>query len=223
MYHVIAREPAGADWPQLFVKPISFRAQMEYLDGEGYTAVTLDQVYGAWEKDGPVPPKPIVISFDDGYRADYTEALPTLADHDWPGVLNLKLGALEDGELTEQMIEEMLSAGWELASHTISHPDLTTVEGASLTEEVTGSRQMLQDEFGVPVNFFCYPSGRFDPRVVREVRDAGYLGATTTLPGLASCENLYELRRLRMEQRDSVESLAAKLGRAQGARKSMSS
>ena len=216
MYHAIAPAPAGAEWPQLFVKPIRFRAQMEYLAGEGYTAVTLDQVYGAWEKDGLVPPKAIVISFDDGYRGDYTDALPTLADHDWPGVLNLKLGALEDGELTERMIEEMLSASWELDSHTISHPDLTTMQGASLTEEVAGSRQMLQDEFGVPVNFFCYPSGRFNPRVVREVREAGYLGATTTQPGLASCENLYKLRRIRMEQRDSVRSLAAKLGRAAG-------
>ena len=216
MYHVIGPAPAGAEWPQLFVKPASFRAQMEYLAAEGYTAVTLDQVHAAWERDGLVPPNPIVISFDDGYRGSYSDALPTLAEHNWPAVLNLTLGAIEDGELTERMIEEMLSAGWELASHTISHPDLTTMEGASLTEEVAGSRQMLQDQFGVPVDFFCYPSGRFNARVVREVREAGYLGATTTQPGLASCENLYELRRIRMEKRDSVRSLAAKLGHAAG-------
>jgi peptidoglycan/xylan/chitin deacetylase (PgdA/CDA1 family) len=216
MYHVIASAPAGARWPQLFVKPIRFRAQIDYLARKGYTAVTLDQVYKAWEKDGLLPPKPIVISFDDGYRGDYTDALPTLAEHDWPGVLNLKLGALKDGELTEQMIEEMLGAGWELGSHTISHLDLTTLKGPDLTHQVAGSRQMLQDEFGVPVDFFCYPSGRFDRRVVREVRDAGYLGATTTQPGLASREDLYKLRRIRMEQRDDVRSLRTKLDRPAG-------
>jgi peptidoglycan/xylan/chitin deacetylase (PgdA/CDA1 family) len=214
MYHAIASAPAGAEWPQLFVKPIRFRAQVEYLAGEGYTAVTLDQVYGAWEKDVLVPPKPIVISFDDGYRGDYTNALPTLADHDWPGVLNLRLGALEDGELTERMIEEMLSASWELNSHTVSHPDLTTIQGARLTEEVAGSRQMLQDQFGVPVNFFCYPSGRFDDQAIAAVRAAGYLGATTTEEGLASKDEMFTLKRIRVDGTDGVRGLEVKLSQA---------
>ena len=211
MYHVIASAPAGAANPQLFTKPIRFRAQMEYLAAHGYTAVTLQRVYDAWEHNGLVPPKPVVLSFDDGYRGDYTDALPILRERGWPGNLNLELGSLADGELTEQMIREMIDAGWELDSHTISHLDLTKLSGASLRREVAGSRAILRRRFDVPVDFFCYPAGRFDAAAVREVRRAGYLAATTTIPGLASPQDLYRLRRIRIEQTDGVRDLARKL------------
>jgi peptidoglycan/xylan/chitin deacetylase (PgdA/CDA1 family) len=214
MYHVIATAPAGAANPQLFTKPIRFRAEMDYLAEHGYTAVTLQQVYDAWKKDALVPPKPIVISFDDGYRGDYTDAMPALREHRWPGVLNLEIGALEDGELTEPMIEEMLAAGWELDSHTISHLDLRGMSPSMLEREVAGSRDLLRRRFGVPVNFFCYPAGRYDPPAVAEVRNAGYLGATTTQPGLASRQDLYKLKRIRIDQSDGVRSLSEKLKRA---------
>jgi peptidoglycan/xylan/chitin deacetylase (PgdA/CDA1 family) len=214
MYHVIASSPADAPNPQLFTKPLRFAAQMDYLAKSGYTAVTLDQAYDAWTKDGLIPKKPIVISFDDGYRGDYADAMPTLREHGWPGVLNLELGALEDGELTEPMIEEMLAAGWELDSHTISHLDLRKMKPPMLTREVAGSREILRKRFGVPVDFFCYPAGLFDRRAVAEVRAAGYLGATTTQSGLASRQNMFKLKRIRIDQSDGVRSLGEKLKRA---------
>jgi peptidoglycan/xylan/chitin deacetylase (PgdA/CDA1 family) len=211
MYHVIASSPATAQNPQLFTKPIRFRAQMAYLASHGYTAVTLKRVYDAWEHDGLVPPKPVVISFDDGYRGDYTSAMPILREHGWPGNLNLELGALASGELTDQMVEEMADAGWELDSHTVHHLDLTKLTGAMLREEIAGSRRIIRKRFGAPVDFFCYPAGRFNVRAVAEVRKAGYLGATTTLPGLASRQSLYKLRRIRIDQSDGVLDLARKL------------
>ena len=91
MYHAISSAPAGTNLPELFVKPTVFRAQMDQLAAKGYTAISLKQAYDAWENDAVVPLKPIVVSFDDGYRGDYTDALPALSDHDWPGVLNLCL------------------------------------------------------------------------------------------------------------------------------------
>jgi len=217
MYHVIASAPAGAAYPELFTKPIRFRAQMAYLAEHGYHGVTMQQVYDAWEHDALIPPKPIVISFDDGYRGDYTDAMPILREHGWVGNLNLQLGAVADGELTEQMIKSMLGAGWELDSHTVHHLDVTTLSGAALREEIAGSRAIIQKRFGVPANFFCYPAGRFNARAVNEVRRAGYLGATTTMPGLASRAELYKLRRIRMDQSDGVSDLARKLGGGKGA------
>jgi len=214
MYHVIASAPEGAANPQLFVKPLRFKAQMDFLASRGYTAVTMGEVYEAWENDGLVPEKPIVISFDDGYRGDYTDALPILSERDWPGVLNLELGALADGELTDEMIQAMLDAGWELDSHTVNHLDLTDLEGLALRREVEGSREILQKRFGVPVDFFCYPAGRFNQKTVRAVRKAGYLGAETTKPGLASREELYELKRIRIDSDDGVRGLTEKLSAA---------
>src|SRR5262249_30981073 len=211
MYHVIASAPPGAANPELFTKPIRFRAQMAYLAAHGYHAVTLQRVYDAWEHHALIPPKPVVLSFDDGYRGDYTDALPVLRQRGWVGNLNLELGALADGELTEQMIKSMIESGWELDSHTVHHLDVTLLEGAALREEIAGSRAIMRKRFGVPANFFCYPAGRFDRASVREVQRAGYLGATTTMPGLASRQSLYKLRRIRMDRSDGVQDLARKL------------
>lgn len=216
MYHAISSPPEGTQLPELFVKPTVFRAQMDALRKRGYSAVTLKQVYDAWERGGLVPPKPIVVSFDDGYRGDYTDAMPILAAQDWPGVLNLEVNNMENGELTEEMVREMLDAGWELGSHTTTHPDLTGVTRAVLRDEVAGSRALLAERFGVPVDFFCYPAGRFDTRVVRAVRRAGYLGATTTEPGLADRRELFRLRRIRVNGGDGVRGLMEKMAAARG-------
>ena len=79
-----------------------------------------------------------------------------------------------------------MAAGWELDAHTLTHPDLTKVGAAQLHDEVAGSRAAIRRRFHVPVNFFCYPAGRYDARTEAAVRAAGYDGATTTQPGVAS-------------------------------------
>ncbi len=105
----------------------------------------------------------------------------------------------------------MLAAGWELDAHTITHPDLTHVDDAQLWREVKGSRTQLERAFHVPVDFFCYPSGRYDARVVNAVRRAGYLGATTTNYGLAWPRDIYTLGRIRINGSDRVTGFARKL------------
>jgi peptidoglycan/xylan/chitin deacetylase (PgdA/CDA1 family) len=192
-YHVLGQPQAEVPYPDLYVPRASFRKQMDWLDEQGYEAVTLEQVEEAWYHDGTLPAKPMVISFDDGYRPQYTFALPTLSKHGWPGVLNLKA---EGSDLYESNVEAMLEAGWELAAHTINHSDLTTLEGEALEEEVAGSRKLLQNEYGVAVKNFCYPSGRFDSTVIAAVEAAGYTGATTEIPGFATKEHPYELARI---------------------------
>jgi peptidoglycan/xylan/chitin deacetylase (PgdA/CDA1 family) len=211
MYHVLASAPATAANPELFVKPRRFRAEMADLAKRGYQAISLTQLYSAWKRGGEVPPKPVVVTFDDGYRGDYTDAMPILAEHHWPGVLNLELGSIESGELTNAMVSRMIDNGWELASHTVHHLDLTKMRGADLREEVAGSRAILRKRFDVPVDFFCYPAGRFNERAAAEVRRAGYLGATTTLEGLASKDEMFKLRRIRIDSSDGVAGMERKL------------
>jgi peptidoglycan/xylan/chitin deacetylase (PgdA/CDA1 family) len=192
-YHVLGRPQTEVPYPDLYAPRASFRKQMDWLDQQGYEAVTLEAVEEAWYHGGTLPPKPVVISFDDGYRPQYTFALPTLRKHGWPGVLNLKA---EGSDLYESNVTAMLAAGWELAAHTINHSDLTTLEGGALEEEVAGSRKILQREYGVPVKNFCYPAGRFDETVVAAVEAAGYVGATTEIPGFATKDHPYELARI---------------------------
>jgi peptidoglycan/xylan/chitin deacetylase (PgdA/CDA1 family) len=213
MYHVIANPPATAQLPELFVAPETFTAQMHWLERHGYAAVSLNQVYDAWFEDGKLPEKPVVLSFDDGYRGDYVYARPTLRGLRWAGDLNLLVGNLGD-ELSDRMVQQLIDDGWELDAHTISHLDLTTLSGARLRREVAGSRDILRGRFHQPVNFFCYPAGRFDRATIRAVRQAGYRGATTELPGDATRNQMYELHRIRVDGSDGVSGLAAKLERA---------
>jgi len=121
-YHDLGSPPEGAPYPELFVGRTDFAKQMDWLEEHGYQAVTLEQVQEAWYDAGKLPPKPIVLSFDDGYRPQFTFALPTLRKHGWAGVLNLKA---EGSDLYESNVKAMIAAGWELAAHTIHHLDLT--------------------------------------------------------------------------------------------------
>jgi peptidoglycan/xylan/chitin deacetylase (PgdA/CDA1 family) len=212
MYHVIADAPSGAGLPELYVDPKTFEQQMRWLKHQGYTAVTLDQVYDAWYKDAEIPEKPIVLSFDDGYRGQYVFARPDLRDLGWPGVLDLKLNTLDPGgELTPAMVSRMIKDDWEVDSHTINHLDVSQLSGAALQREVGQSREQLQQRFHVPVDFFCYPSGRYDAESIKAVQDAGYLGATTTDEGLASKNEMYTLKRIRVAGSDGVSGLERKL------------
>ena len=181
---------------------------MDWLDSHGYEAVTLDQVEMAWYHGGTLPPKPVVLSFDDGYRPQFTFALPELRKHGWAGLLNLKA---EGSDLYTSNVKAMLRAGWELAAHTIHHLDLTTLDAARLKEEVAGSRAILRAKYGVPVDNFCYPAGRYDDAVIAAVRAAGYVGATTEIPGYATRAKPYELARFEILGSDGVSGLAQDL------------
>jgi peptidoglycan/xylan/chitin deacetylase (PgdA/CDA1 family) len=86
-----------------------------------------------------------VISFDDGYRSHYTNALPVLRARGWPGVLNLDLSNLEPSwGIRPWMVRELITSGWEIGAHSLTHPDLTSLDGAALRREVAGSRARIR-------------------------------------------------------------------------------
>ena len=213
-YHAIQPPVAGADFPELFVPQDDFVEQMKWLDEHGYEAVTLDQVQDAWYKDGELPPKPVVLTFDDGYLSQYVAAFPALQHFHWPGVLNL---VAKGADLPDDDVRKMLDAKppWELASHTTTHADLTTLGSTELRDEVDGSRRILQDRFDVPVDNFCYPAGRYDDTVIHAVSDAGYRGATTENPGLASADHPYTLNRVVIHLSDGLDGFVSKLRAAE--------
>jgi peptidoglycan/xylan/chitin deacetylase (PgdA/CDA1 family) len=207
-YHVLGAPPPEAPYPELYVTRPDFHRQMDWLEEHGYEAVTLEMVERAWYHGGTLPTKPVVVSFDDGYRPQFTYALPELQRHGWPGVLNLKANG---SDLYTSNVEAMIDAGWELAAHTINHQDLTTLGAAELKEEVAGSRAILRREYGVPVVDFCYPAGQFDETVIAAVKAAGYTAATTEIPGEASREAPYELARFEILGSSGVSGLAEDL------------
>jgi len=212
MYHVIGIAPKGAPFPELYVSRSDFTAQVAWLARHGYTSVTLGAVYKSWRYGSKLPKHPIVLSFDDGYAGDYLYARPILRARHWPGVLNLEVRKeTYPGGLSPSRIRALIAAGWEIDAHTMTHPDLTAVDATQLHYEVAGSRASIRRRFHVPVDFFCYPAGRYDATVIAAVQAAGFLGATTTQFGLARPADLFTLDRVRVNGSDGVAGLASHL------------
>jgi peptidoglycan/xylan/chitin deacetylase (PgdA/CDA1 family) len=219
MYHVINPPPAGAPYPGLYVPADEFAAQMQALKAAGWHAVTLDQLEAYWTRGVPLGPgKPIVISFDNGYESQYENALPVLKRLGWVGNENIQLTGLppSQGGLTDAQVRGLLAAGWELDTQGISHAELTSLDAAELRYQVATARQILQKRYGVPVNWFCYPSGDYDATVIAAVKAAGFVGSTTVVPGWASpSEDPYRLPRLRVLGGTSPSALLAQIAGAQ--------
>jgi len=215
MYHVINRPPAGAPFPKLYIPPSEFAAQMHALADAGYHAVTLDEVERNWRTRAPLPRgRPIVISFDNGYRSQYTSALPVLRRLRWRGVENIQLSGLppSQGGLSTREVRALVRAGWELDTQGFTHADLPTLGAAALRRETGVARLVIQRRFHVPVHWFCYPSGHYDDTVVAALKAAGYVGATTVVPAWATpTTDSYRLPRLRVVSGTSPAALLAQI------------
>ncbi len=202
MYHVINPPPSGAPFPGLYVTPGEFAEQMQALAAAGFHAVTMDQLWANWREGAPLPPgKPIMLTFDNGYQSQYTNALPVLRRLGWVGVENLQLTGLppSQGGLSRAQVRGLVAAGWELDTQGFSHADLITLGTTELRYQVAVARGEVQRLYHVPVNWFCYPSGHYDATVIAAVQAAGYRGSTTVVPGWAEPDgDPYRLPRLRV-------------------------
>lgn len=216
VYHVINSQPSGSSAAAaLYVPPDEFTGQMQALKADGWHAVTLDQLEAYWTHGTSLGPgKPIVLTFDNGYASQYTNALPVLKGMGWRGVVNLQLSGLpsSEGGLSDTQIRALLGAGWELDTQGLTHADLVTISPGQLTDEVGTARDMLRSRYGVPVNWFSYPSGDYNAAVIDAVRAAGYLGATTVNTGWASPQqDRFRLPRLVVTAGTSPSELLAQI------------
>jgi peptidoglycan/xylan/chitin deacetylase (PgdA/CDA1 family) len=189
MYHYIRVPPSyegdRIGWG-LSTSPTDFRQQMDYLDQHGYHPITLTDLRAYLNGKRPLPDRPVVLTFDDGYADLYTQAFPVLKRHHFKAVAYIVSGFVgRTGEnVSPDQVREMDAYGIEIGAHTVNHVDLTKA-GPTLSYEVGGSKTALEALVGHPVLDFCYPSGRFDGAVMQAVQSAGYESATTTQTGAA--------------------------------------
>jgi len=222
MYHVINPPPAGAPFPGLYVPASEFAAQMQALKSAGWHAVTLDQLEAYWTRGVPLPPgKPIVLTFDNGYQSQFTNALPVLKQLGWPGNEMIQtdfINLTSQGGLTDAQIRGLLASGWELDTQGITHADLIAASPSELHDEVFAARQLLRQRYGVPVDWFAYPSGHYNATVISALKSAGFAGSMTVVPGWAGpSDDLFALPRLRVLGGTSPEALLSQIASAQGA------
>ena len=217
MYHYVSELPPDADVYRrdLTVLPERFEAQLHYLFREGYQTVTLADVHARLSTGKPLPARPIVLTFDDGYKDAYTIVTPLLQQFGFVGeffVLATPAHYEAEPYLTWNEMHEMATAGMSMQAHGRDHVDLTNRTYDFLVYQILGGREAVEAHTGVPVHFFCYPSGRHDADAEAVVASAGYLGAVTTAWGNGlSLDNAYTWPRIRIKGAWDLDRYAAVL------------
>jgi len=218
MYHRIdlVKPTLPAITQRLTVDPDEFAAEMLWLERHGYHAVSQLQAFDALEYGAPLPRKPIMITFDDGYRDVLGKASPILERLHMPAtayVITDRISGPDPSFLTWGNLRALEQRGITIGSHTVHHVDLTLLSDAQALYELRESREVLERELGHPVQWFAYPLGDEDARIVALVRQAGYVLAVTTQPGsLQSAADPLELHRYEVLDTTGVAGLAAMLG-----------
>lgn len=156
-----------------------FEEQLDWLQASGYTTITLADAYDAMLGYGTLPDKPVVLTFDDGF-ASHWDAAAALDQRGMRGVFFVTLG---QPRMADWQIKDLSDRGHEIGSHTISHADLTTLSDEALAYELNSSRAQLESIAGRAIEFFAYPYGAWNDRVVSAVQSAGYRGAVAAWGG----------------------------------------
>jgi peptidoglycan/xylan/chitin deacetylase (PgdA/CDA1 family) len=182
-YHRVA--PASAvGLPDLKVDPANFVAELSALHAGGYQTISQAQLFDALYKGARLPPKPVIISVDDGYVDDVTRILPALERFHMVATFFVITGRMtEPGFLNADQIRELDRAGMDVGDHTAHHVDLRLLTPSELQMETSGSRHVLEHVLGHPVYFFAYPFGAYNAAVVNAVHAAGFTMAYTTASG----------------------------------------
>ncbi|MFI8189061.1 polysaccharide deacetylase family protein [Streptomyces sp. NPDC085946] len=215
MYHAVAAEPNDAT-RALSVTPEAFARQMAVLAGLGFTPLGTADLAARWRAGRPLPGRPVLITFDDGYEGVHRHALPVLAEHGFPATLFVTTGWLRgpydtggapDTMLDWDQVRELAGAGVEIGGHSHSHPQLDQVSDEVLRFELIHGREIVGDRLGTPPASFAYPYGYSSRRVRRAVRETGYAQALAVGNDLARRrQGPYALRRVTVRRGTGIEA-----------------
>jgi peptidoglycan/xylan/chitin deacetylase (PgdA/CDA1 family) len=231
MYHSISSYASRRFEPNT-VSPATFGEHLSYLDHCHYTPLTVTQFVHAMARGGDgLPPRPVVLTFDDGYADFYTNALPALQRHGFVATLYIATGFVGRtsrwnqpiGEgmrhiLTWTQLAEISANGIECGAHSHTHRPLDMLPPSAAREEIVRSKALLEEHLGRQASSFAYPFGYYSPRVRQIVRTSGYESACAIKLAMSSlCDDPYALARLAIRPHTAVHDLAAALTRGQGA------
>ena len=220
MYHYISQLPPNADDIRrgLTVTPEIFKSHMQYLHDQGYTTVSLYDLNDALTKGTPLPPKPIILTFDDGYHDAYTNAFPVLKQFGFIGtffIITSRPDANDPAYMTWPQIVEMSNAGMSMEPHTKDHLDLRERDHDFLVYQMQGSIESLAAYTGRTPHMFSYPVGHYDTATLGVAKELGvWIGVTTVNGDTETTSGRLHLPRLRVGGNMSVEALASVLRHA---------
>ena len=201
-YHQVTDEPLDPDFEVYNVPPAEFAAQLDYLQAEGYTTITLQDFMRVVHGKGSLPAKPIVLTFDDGYADNYTTMLPILEAHKMTAVVYVITNELgKKNYLTLDELKDMQRRGIEIGSHTADHLPLTSLDETTRLKQIRDSKIFLEWSGLQTIYSLSYPNGAFNSEIVEILKREEYLTAVTGETGLNTFEtNPYELYRVHIRK-----------------------
>jgi len=194
-YHQINNRDHNA----LTLSSTEFEAQINYLYQEGYNGISPDQLADYLQYGKPLPPKPVLITLDDGYEDNYQVAYPIFQKYHFTATIFLISDFVSTYEnyLTWNQIREMSDNGLSFEGHTLSHIVLPLASDEELSNQLIKSKEAIEWQLGKKVEYLAYPGGYYDPRVIHFVKDAGYRAAFTVNFGRDRANStLYTLNRI---------------------------
>lgn len=217
MYHYVSNLPADADATrvQLTVDPGMFRSHLSYLAENGYSTISLYQLDDALLHGMTLPPRPVILTFDDGYIDHYLNVFPALKDYGFTGTFFIITGRPDTNDpayMTWDEIKQMADVGMSMESHTKTHRELTDRDYDFLVYELLGSLQSLQAHTGIMPHMFAYPVGHYDDATLGVLAQLPVWRAVTTERGaLHTTDNRLEVSRVRINGDTGVSGLASLL------------
>jgi len=202
MYHSISPAPVKGDL--LAVSAGTFERQMRFLKEHRYNVIRVEDLndYAGGRKK--IPPRAVAVTFDDGFKDNYTNAFPVLRKYNIPATVFIIVSKVgEPDRLSWDQIREMQASGLiTFGSHTLTHQLLCGIKSdADLEREIAGSKADMEEKLGRKVSLFCYPCGNFDDRVKEIVRESGYESAVAVNPGAWARDNdIWAFKRLRISE-----------------------
>lgn len=202
MYHYIEPEDPTQSKLRinLGVTPDNFEKQVKWLYDNGYKTLTMSQYFSLVSGNKEMPKKSVIITVDDGYIDFFENAAPILNRYNMTATIFIITNSVGyPAYMNWDQIKLLSDEGFEVDSHTLTHPNLTKLNDDGLNNELVNSKKKLEEMTGKNVNFLCYPMGFFDKRVEDAARNAGYKGAVTTESGYrVSNKNIFTIPRLRV-------------------------
>ncbi|MDA8229631.1 MAG: polysaccharide deacetylase family protein [Desulfitobacterium hafniense] len=181
-YHSIAVEKGN----ELRIPPDQFESQMNYLHSNGYSTISMDQFYEFMNGTKRLPDKPILITFDDGYQDNYSNAYPILKKYGFTATVFMVSNFVNgSGFMNSTELKELIANGWNIEGHTANHLDLSTLTGASMSPEISEAKNKLEQITGKEVKYFAYPYGKYNDEIIKSLKLAGYKMAFSTERGWA--------------------------------------
>lgn len=195
-----------------YVSPEAFDRQMNLLYQWGYQTISVELLARAIADGAELPPKPIILTFDDGSETIYTTALPVMQRYRFTGISYIVYNYVGITHYMDaEQIHQLYAAGWEIGSHGLSHIDLTQRTDRQV-DEIVQSRRQLESLLGVPIWSFAYPFGAYNSDSLHYVRFAGYIAAMGLgKESLQGQNNLFYLYRQAVSGTEDVRTFASRL------------